>query len=332
MSFTLWVTTNCNLNCKYCYEGEEKLNKSMNKEMIDRSIDFGIKHFMNDESESNFAIHGGEPFLEFDTVKYIVKEIKERYKNSNKKPKFLTTTNATILNDEMIEFIVNEMPDITVSIDGTKETHDKMRKFKGGKGSHDIVLENSLKLLHHLPNIRIRMTFDSDTVNNLFEDTKFLIEKGFKIIVPAPNLFDKRWNDKHVNILEQQMKYIKTYIQDREYIAVSIVDKNEYNIKGDCNGGKTSIHIYPDGTLYPCVLAGGNEEFCIGNIYEGIDVEKRDKLLNISKEINTQCEGCKIYKYCDGPRCKIINKIITRDYNQASPMRCAMENLSYRIN
>lgn len=332
MSFTLWITTNCNLNCKYCYEGENKLNKSMDKDIIDRSIDFGIKYFMNKDERLSFAIHGGEPFLEFETMKYIVKEIKKRYEHLNEKPKFLTTTNATILSDEMIEFIVNEMPDITVSIDGTKETHDKMRKFKGGKGSHDIVLKNSLKLLQHLPNMRIRMTFDSDTVNNLFEDIKFLIDNGFKIIVPAPNLFDSRWNDNHVNILEQQMKYIKAHIQGRDDIAVSIVDKNEYRLKGNCNGGKTSIHIYPDGTLYPCILAGGNNEFCVGNIYEGIDIEKRDKLLNISKEINTQCEGCKLYNYCDGSRCKIINKILTRDYNQASTMRCSIENLLYKIN
>lgn len=331
MSFTLWVTTNCNLNCKYCYEGEYKLNKSMTKEMVDASINFGTEHFMDKEDELVFAIHGGEPFLAFDTVKYIVEKIKKIYKYSNKKPIFLTTTNATILTDEMIEFIITEMPDITVSIDGKKSTHDGMRKFKCGKGSHDIVLENSLKLLQYLPNMRVRMTFDSDTVQNLYEDVKYLIDKGFKIIVPGPNLFDNRWNDTHINILEYQMECIKKYIEYREGVAVSIVDKEPYSLKGSCNGGKTSIHIYPDGTLYPCILAAGNKEFYIGNIDEGIDIKKRDEILNASNEINVQCEGCKLYSYCDGTRCKIINKLITRDYNQAPPMRCGMENLLYKI-
>lgn len=330
--FTLWITANCNLNCKYCYEGENKLNKSMTKDIIDKSIKFGLDNFMDKDEELRVAIHGGEPFLEFENIKYIIKEIKEKAKKIDKKPRFLTTTNGTILNDEIMEFIVKEMPDITLSIDGTKETHDKTRKFKNGKGSHSIVLENGLKLLKQLPNMRIRMTFDSETVKNLYEDVKYLIDYGFKIIVPVPNLFDSNWNESHVEILKQQIKSIKKYIVCKKDVAVSIADKNIYKLKRYCNGGKSSIHIYSDGNLYPCTLVGGKKEFCIGNIYDGVDIKKRDELLNISKEKNIDCDGCSLYNYCDGPRCKIKNKILTGDYNQASPMGCAMENLLYELN
>lgn len=330
--FTLWLTANCNLNCKYCYEGENKLKKSMTKDIIDKSIEFGFDNFIGKDEELMVAIHGGEPFLEFENIQYIIKEVKKRANNINKKTTFLTTTNGTILNDEIMKFIVREMPDITVSIDGTKETHDKMRKFKNGKGSHSIVLENSLKLLSQLPNMRIRMTFDSETVKKLYEDVKYLIDNGFKIIVPVPNLFDSNWNESHVEILEQQIKFIKKYISDKDDIAVSIADKNIYKLKRNCSGGKSSVHIYSDGNLYPCTLVGGQKEFCIGNIYDGIDTKKRDQLLNISNGINIECDGCSLYNYCDGPRCKIKNKIITGDYNQASPMGCAMENLLYELN
>lgn len=332
MSTTFWVTTNCNLNCKYCYEGEDKLNKVMSKEVIDKAIDFTLDNLNNNEKNFKVAIHGGEPFLAFDKMKYIVSEFKDRCKALEKNIIFLTTTNATILNDEIINFIINEMPDITVSIDGTKETHDKNRPFKGGKGSHDIAMENSLKLLNILPNIRLRMTFDSGSVANLYKDVKYLIDLGFKFIVPAPNLFDQNWDVEHVKILENQINQIKKYIGNREDVNISLTDKEMYKIKGNCNGGKNGFHIYPDGKLYPCILAGGSKEFEIGDIFNGVNIIKRDSILSHSKNLNPDCDGCKLYSYCDGPRCKIINKLVTNNYYSAPPMQCALENLKYKIN
>ncbi|WP_270648183.1 radical SAM/SPASM domain-containing protein [Paeniclostridium hominis] len=333
MTTTFWVTTNCNLNCKYCYEGEDKLNCVMSKDIVDRAIDFTVNYFKNTKKdELTVPIHGGEPFLAFDMMKYIVNEFKEKAKNVGKKVSFITTTNATILNDKILEFIEKEIPDITVSIDGTKETHDKMRPFKGGNGSHDIVIKNSLKLLEKTPNMRLRMTFDSESVANLYKDVKYLIDLGFKCIVPAPNMFDKNWDEVHVEILEQQIMSIKSFIEEKEDVVVSLTDKNNYSLKGPCNGGNSSFHIYPDGDIYPCVLAGGNKEFCIGNIFYGIDNTKKDSLLSYSSKINPDCDGCKLYEYCDGPRCKIINKIVTDDYLMPPPVHCALENLQYKIN
>lgn len=47
MSFTLWVTSDCNLKCKYCYEGEKNTIK-MNKKIVDDAISFGMKNFMKE--------------------------------------------------------------------------------------------------------------------------------------------------------------------------------------------------------------------------------------------------------------------------------------------
>ncbi|WP_024622109.1 radical SAM/SPASM domain-containing protein [Metaclostridioides mangenotii] len=332
MSTTFWVTNSCNLNCKYCYEGENKLNKIMSEEIIDKSIDFTLDNIHNSEKNLMIGIHGGEPFLAFDKIKYIVSELKAKCIELGINITFLTTTNATVLNDEIIDFIINEMPDITVSIDGTKGTHDKNRRFMDGNGSHDIVMKNSLKLLKLIPNMRVRMTFDSDSVENLYNDVKYLIDLGFKLIVPAPNLFDENWDIEHVELLEKQIKSIKEYIDNRDDVDISLTDKEIYRIKGDCNGGESGFHIYPDGKLYPCILAGGSGEFEIGDIFNGINIEKRDNILNYSKKLNSDCVGCKLYNYCDGPRCKIINKLVTNDYNAAPPMQCALENLKYKIN
>lgn len=333
MDISLWVTSDCNLNCKYCYEGLEKKKQYMTRDVVDKSIDYTFKYLKNIcESDFRVQIHGGEPFLAFEIIKYIVVKFKEECKKRNIKVSFLTTTNATIMNDEIIEFIKNEMPAISVSLDGTKETHDIVRVYKNGQGSHDIALENALKLLDNSVKIRVRNTFDSNSVSNLYKDIKFLIEKGFKCIVPAPNLFDKNWDVEKMKILENQIKKIKEYTKEKDDVLLSLTDKSLYKIKGSCTGGKSSLNIYPDGSIYPCTMVTGNKEFCIGDIYSGVNIRKRDDLLSYSKHVNKECEGCRIYNYCNGTRCKLVNKLITNDYCKPSAVQCAIERLNYKLN
>lgn len=331
MSAVLWVTTDCNLACKYCYEGNSKPKLVMSKDIVDKAIKFIACSFKDiNEKQITIPIHGGEPFLEYETIKYIVKRCKEEF--SNKDILFPLTTNGTILNDEILEFIINDIPDITMSIDGASSTHNKMRTFKNGNDTHKIVLENGKKLLSYLPNMRVRMTFDSESVGNLYEDIKFLIDEGFKYIVPAPNLFDKRWNETHIQLLESQMIKAKQYIANLNDVYISIIDKNLYTIKGPCSGGVSNFNIYPNGDIYPCMLTVGNSEFCIGNINTEIYIDKRDELLRHSRCENNECIGCGLVNYCSGSRCKMINKLITNDYYSPPPMQCAMERLKYKIN
>lgn len=42
-----WLTTDCNMNCIYCYEGAEKKRAYMNEEIIDKAIEFLVTHAKN---------------------------------------------------------------------------------------------------------------------------------------------------------------------------------------------------------------------------------------------------------------------------------------------
>lgn len=331
MSAILWVTTDCNLACRYCYEGDSKPRLKMSIDTVEKSIEFMVDtlKYVKDKTII-IPIHGGEPFLEFNTIKYIVKRCKEAF--IDKDIIFPITTNGTVLNTEMLDFIKNNSIDITLSIDGTSDTHNKMRPFKNGKGSHAIVLENGKKLLHNSPEMRVRVTFDSETVCYLYDDIKFLIDQGFKCIAPAPNLFDKRWNESHIKTLERQLIKIKKYIENTDEVLVSMLDKNLYSVKGPCMGGMSSFNIYPNGDIYPCTLTVGNDEFCIGNIYNEVDKNKRDKLLSYSACENEDCSGCGLSGYCSGSRCKMVNKLLTNDYCLPSPVECTIEHLKYKLN
>ena len=60
-----------------------------------------------------------------------------------KEIEYSMTTNGTLLNKEVIEYLVKNNFKITVSIDGPKEVHDRSRHFADtDKGSFDVILEN----------------------------------------------------------------------------------------------------------------------------------------------------------------------------------------------
>lgn len=79
------------------------------------------------------------------------------------------------------------------------------------------------------------------------------------------------------------------------------------------------------------MLAVGNMEFIIGDIYNGIDSDKRRQILAYSEHVISECEGCDLYHYCNETRCRIINKIVNGDFAKPSPVACGIERIKYNI-
>lgn len=332
MNYTIWLTTACNLKCKYCYEGYDKPNFYLNKKKIDEIVLFMEKELSNSNDKKLFIdLHGGEPFLNFDEMKYLVYKILDKFQTFYNIV-FGVTTNATIMNKEIFNFIVQYIPDITVSLDGSAKIHNYLRPFKNGKGSFKEALDNSKKLLKSLPNLRVRMTYNVDSVNELSNGVCNLVDNGFKIIVPAPDLFDKRWNDETLDILKDQILIIKKYLLDKPEITVSICEPVEIRNNGTCLGGITHKNIYPDGGLYPCIMVSGISEFKIGTIYEGVDTKKIQDLLIHNTKTNEECSECNLCNSCNGNRCKLINKLINNSYTQPSPLECEINHILFQLN
>lgn len=332
MNYTIWLTASCNLCCKYCYEGNNKLNLMLDKKTANDILYFIRKDLKEDAySELTIDFHGGEPFMNFEMMQYLVDKILEEY-DKERKVIFGTTTNATIMNEEILRFIIKYIPDITVSLDGTKKIHDYLRPYQSGAGSYDVAMKNSMKILKKLPDIRVRMTVNVDLVKNLAEGVRNLVEHGFKNIVPALDLFDNRWNDDLLQELESQIREIKKYIEEKKNVAVSLCEPLTLKCHSICSGGIKSKIIYPDGSIYPCMMAGGISEFKIGNIYSGIANDKLAKVLAYNEQLYSECRECALANSCNGKRCKIINRLVTGDFILPSSVECQLNHLLYKIN
>ena len=144
----LHIAHDCNLACRYCFaeEGEYHGRRAlMSYEVGKKALDFLIA---NSGSRHNLEVDffGGEPLMNWQVVKDLVAYGREQEKLHNKRFRFTLTTNGVLLNDEVQEFANREMDNVVLSIDGRKEVHDRMRPFRNGKGSYDLVLPKFEKL------------------------------------------------------------------------------------------------------------------------------------------------------------------------------------------
>lgn len=323
MNYTVLMTNDCNMSCLYCYEKNKK-KQSISYDSIKAVVKFIENTKIN---ENKLVIHGGEPLLEFRKIQYFINEL-NKIKNNSKFELYITT-NATLLDEISAKFLKENFDRISFSLDGSRNSHNNNRIFCNGQGTYDLVVENIKKFFKNdLDVITARMTVNEKNVSDLSENIFHLIGLGFKKISPVVDQFGE-WNEK--DILELKSEFLKV-IENAEYdsrnVDLGFIKDALYKCQNSkCNGGVTTFTINTDGRIYPCIVANGLDQFCIGDVEYGIDAQKRDSILKYSYQENFCCIGCGRYDYCEATRCKLINKIQTDYWNIPSLNICKIENL-----
>lgn len=327
MLFNIWVTNRCNMDCSYCYEGKHKKLKLMDTVVANKIISYVVMQF-NKSNRNTLVVnyHGGEPLINLEIVKYLTTRFKEAF---GERVSFGMTTNATLLNEETAEFLSrNFRYNLSVSIDGDRETHDRNRVFHGGKGSYDIVTKNIRLLLSRRKDVRARMTYTPESVCRLYSNIEHLIRMGFSVIVPVPDYSDRRWNEGHAAILEEEtLKLYKKYA-DNNSVRISIVNPAFHLVKGRCNAGEGEINIDCDGSLYPCTCMVSNSDYYSGTVERPL-IDKITAAVREGESVSSDCTGCGLAHWCIGARCKLVNKTITGEYGNPPTFLCAETNAIY---
>lgn len=324
--FNIWVTNRCNLNCAYCYE-KKKSDIEFNMD-LNALYKFIEKYNVQEDVVINF--HGGEPLLNFPAIKEISYVIKDKYPTAE----LSFTTNGTIINNDILDFMYEMQCEVSISIDGDKNTHDRYRINKVGEGSHRLVMNTISRMKSRgITNIRYRMTFNSHTVDRLFDNINWLFVNRINNIVASPDYFDADWDEKSLENYENTLYRLKNYYNNIEsgQLYISLLDNNLVKYKGRCNVGSGSYNIAVDGSVYPCTYTVGNLKYKIGNIMEGIDKKRVRSLQEICYQEINECDRCDYKMHCNAYRCRFVNEIIVGDINKVAPIICNFDNINYKF-
>jgi len=314
----LHIAHDCNLACNYCfagkgeYQGEKEL---MSLEVGKKALDFLIA---NSGKRRNLEVDffGGEPLMNWEVVKELVRYGREQEKIHDKNFRFTLTTNGLLIDDEVIEFANKEMDNVVLSIDGRKCINDAMRPTRNGKGSYDIIMPKFKKFAEsrNQDKYYVRGTF---THNNLdfAEDVKHLADEGFEQIsmepvvsLPSEPYAIKEEDvpiiceeyDKLANFIIQRRKEGKWFNFFHFMIDLSGGPCVAKRLSG-CGSGTEYLAVTPTGDLYPCHQFVGEDDFLLGNVFDGI---KNTELVDCFKTCNVyakdKCKDCFARFYCSG--------------------------------
>ena len=314
----LHIAHDCNLACKYCFaeEGEYHGRRAlMSYEVGKKALDFLIE---NSGSRRNLEVDffGGEPLMNWQVVKDLVAYGREQEKKFDKHFRFTITTNGVLLNDEIQEFCNKEMDNVVLSMDGRKEVHDRMRPFRNGKGSYDLIVPKFQKLADSRNQERyyIRGTFTRDNLD-FSNDILHYADLGFKQISIEPVVGDD--TDPYAirecdlpQILSEYDKLAKMMVErEREGRGFTffhfMLDLEggpclSKRLSG-CGSGTEYLAVTPWGDLYPCHQFVGDEDFLMGNVDEGITKpEIATEFRNCNVYSKDKCKKCFAKFYCSG--------------------------------
>lgn len=335
----LGVTENCNLRCKYCiYTGSYAgsivhTEQNMSLEVAKASIDYLSAHYADSKPPVAVGFYGGEPLLNFELMKQIVAYCRSRI---NKPLLFTVTTNGTLLNDEINNFLKENCFSLLVSMDGPKAVHDKYRHFwTSGKGSFDLIISN-LKRLKELDKgyfesmVRLSMTLVPPV--DLAAIEKFVTEVGIKPRISllqtyGTKLFEQKMIDKNLNPegSKNLMKKFANAAIDGMFMSHPIpeeylfsrglywgglkklhvrryfdgFDNGHFTYTNLCIPGASKLFVAADGQFYVCERVDGMNDLCIGSVKTGVDMNKTVNLVQQFNEFRDKaCRDCWVIRFC----------------------------------
>jgi uncharacterized protein len=317
------VTSKCNLACTYCYEyGEDKIVEAstkprfMTEETARQSVDFMFAE-SGDSPVVHLTFFGGETLLNFKVLKSALAYANERAAVLGKRVDTSLTTNATLLRDEVIDWLVENDVGVTVSIDGGKEQQDRFRTFSNGMGSYDVVLPNIKQLLarHRRRPVGARVTLTKQNLDvvgiyrHLFEELGFY-EVGFAPVTTSWQRDYAIQDEGFFDMLAQFQVLAKEYLDHamagKRHGFSNVRDTLEEIHKGmskayPCGAGLGLMGVATDGDVALCHRFAGSDSHKLGSVTAGVDREKQDDYLTRHHIANkTDCATCWARPLCAG--------------------------------
>lgn len=327
------VSKNCNFSCIYCQAGNlnQNENYNMSKETAKKAVDIAMQ---SPSKYLTFEFQGGEPLINFETIKYIIEYSKNI--SNGKFIEYNLVSNLTLLTDEMIDFFIENEVSICTSIDGNREVQNRNRPYKNADSYHETVNQ-----INKLKERKIKVSAIETTTKHSLSKYKEIVDEYINLglesifIRPLTRLgkADGNWKNIGYEPEEFLVFYKKTldYIINKNKQGIFLSEGhsniflrkillnqpvNYMELRSPCGGAIGQLAYYYDGNIYTCDEARmlsemGDDSFKLGNVYENTYEELMQcdctKAMCVSSciECLPYCGSCVYMPYCG--TCPVIN-------------------------
>ena len=340
------ISSSCNLSCPYCfvYAGNGINFRSYTQEDVKRNFAYIFKNTPEKEKQRVVYFFGGEPLLNFPIMEFTIKHLKETYSDYN--ICYSITSNGTILNNALLNFIKTNNIFVLISLDGPDNEYN-LRHYKNGKKSIHNVIQNIRRLKENGIHVEIRATI----VNNnpyLLETYKYFEEFGVPFtIMHAFNSENRNhlelttYDESSLNNLKEQYNKLCDYylheviipqkkIYNREFKKLDHSIRYRFLRAVICSAGYNYYTITADGDIFSCTNLMNDKKYKIGDIYS--NYLDKDLYTPISVDEINECKKCWLKYLCSGG---CLAQKVTDNISNRSSMdinHCKLEEIRWEFN
>jgi uncharacterized protein len=200
LKVTVLTTLQCNFACDYCFQGDHgdynKFAAKMSIETAERTA-LWIGQRLDEVRPEAFTLtlFGGEPLLNLPVAYYLAERCHALCEERGIKQSISIITNGLLLTPEVVDRLTPfGLFGVKVTLDGDKDTHNRMRPLRGKQGTFDRIIENIRRVADKVA-ITIGGNFDESSWESYPALLDFLRQQefadkiariNFKPIIKAP--------------------------------------------------------------------------------------------------------------------------------------------------
>lgn len=345
ISMTLHISHACNISCSYCfalggsYGGKPDL---MDLETAKASV-----HWLFGQSgpggSCQVEFFGGEPLLNFPLMKALVPYARKLAKELDIRVEFAMTTNGTLLQGNIMEFVMAEDIGMLISIDGAAGDHDTTRTFHDGAPTHEVIEQNVREATARRPDLvdlRATMTSQNLDIGGIADS---LAQYGPSRVGVAPV---HQHPASPTSIRDEHLPEMKGYLRKLSRTELNVILSGETAphsyfrgmiktlLNGrkrsyGCGGGKTFFGVSVDGSIFFCSSFASMTEFKMGDVFSGLDPEKKARFDGeLLVDRREPCRSCWARNVCGGG-CIYESQAVNGNYQEPNPVFCERVRYSY---
>jgi uncharacterized protein len=301
------MNLDCNLACRYCYEGRHRGKHYMSRETADLLVEYGEKNCLQRGKSLDVDFYGGEPLLSFDLVREIAGRLRASADNLGLDFTFSLVTNGTLLTEKSVrELACLGLKRARVTLDGPRENHDAYRPCVSGSGSFDIIIRN-LRKVCDLIAVGIGGNYTRENYRDFPLLLDYLCDAGLTPDKISHVMFSPISETLGEHLMPEFSEGCSSsdepwLIEASLFLREEIVRRGFFTPKVSpvtCMiEYRDSLVIHYDGTLYKCPAFIGCEGFDVGCLETGI--RDYDDTHNLTFWKNDTCLDCAYLPLCFG--------------------------------